>query len=238
MKKLLTIVVCNDADATNRIADDEGIEILNLNDGNIAQAVKNAKGKYTVIFGSAFKCDTADAGYFVKSLGEANTDIICADGVAAFKTSVLRDTDVKTADAFAFCAFGAMNSKSISRIRYNPFTEDKEAYAYSDDKAQSLLKVAERFKKVKSKLNKDVYTYVFDTLCDRLVLFYMAAMLSVKDGALPAEKLIGFDNKLKGEIVLFLALEKRFAATRLQKLRVKSFKISGMTARKFRKILK
>ncbi len=74
-------------------------------------------------------------------------------------------------------------------------------------------------------------------LCDRLVIYYLYALLSIKDGNLDSGKLIAFDGKLKAEIVLYLALEKRFTYAKLQKLREKNFKISGWTARKFRKIL-
>ena len=63
-------------------------------------------------------------------------------------------------------------------------------------------------------------------------------MVAIKEGRLESEKLISFDNRLKGEIVLFLALEKNFKAANLTKLRKKGFKISRFTAKKFKKLLK
>lgn len=235
MKKLLTIVVCCGAETTNGEAAGDTVEIITVPDGSIAQALKGAKGKYAVV------CDrtltVADADFFLKNLQDMNTDIICVSYISAFKTSVLKDVDLKDADAFTYTAFGAMSCKSLANIRCIPFILGREESGYSDATAHNLLRVAEEFRKVKSKLNKDVYTYVFDILCDRLVKFYMAAMLSIKENGLPAEKLVEFDNRLKAEIVLFLALEKRFTATRLQKLREKGFKISGLTAKKFKKIL-
>ena len=46
------------------------------------------------------------------------------------------------------------------------------------------------------------------------------------------------DGTLKAEIVLYLALEKKFTASKLHKLREKGYRISFLTERKFRKLLK
>lgn len=235
MKKLLTIVVCDGTQDVNTENFNENIEITVAEQGNVSQAIKNSKAKFTFV--SDCGISAAETDFFLETLREANTDMVLASDVCAVKTSVLKDCDLKNADAFTYNAFGAMNCKTLKRIRCVPFMTEKQKLDCSDKTTHNLLCVAEEFKKVKSKLNKDIYAYVFDTLCDRLVTYYMTAVLAVKDGDLPAEKLIEFDNRLKGEIVLFLALEKRFTATKLQKLREKGFKISGLKARKFRKLL-
>lgn len=235
MKKLLTIVVINGTDAGNGENFNENTDVVLAEKENVAQTVKSAKGKYSLVCDNCIAA--AETEFFLETLRETSSDMVLATGFCAYKTSVLKDLDLKNADAFTYAAFGAMNSKSITKIRCVPFRTEKENLTCSDETIHNLLSVAEQFKKVKAKLNKDIYTYVFDSLCDRLVTYYMTAILAVKDGSFEAEKLIEFDNRLKGEIVLFLALEKRFTATRLQKLREKGFKISGLTARKFRKLL-
>ena len=65
----------------------------------------------------------------------------------------------------------------------------------------------------------------------------MHAMVAIREGNLAVEQFKAFDGKLKAEIVLYLALEKRFTAAKLHKLRDKDFKISRWTAKKFKKIL-
>ncbi|MDE5728695.1 MAG: hypothetical protein K2I20_00780 [Clostridia bacterium] len=53
-----------------------------------------------------------------------------------------------------------------------------------------------------------------------------------------ADELKELDLKLKQNIVLYIAMQKRFTAANLQKLREKNFKINFLTFNKLKKSLK
>ena len=116
------------------------------------------------------------------------------------------------------------------------FTTQRAEYSLTDE--AKLEETLEEFKKSKAKLNKAVDSFIFDVLCARLTTFYICAMIAVYRKEATAEGLLDFDKRLKENIVLYLALEKRFPAADLKKLREKNFKISLITYNKFKKIIK
>lgn len=239
MKILLTVVVCLPTDNAQFKPLYDGIELFYPDKGEtekdfLARSIKSAKGKYTVICDRAFKL--ADVQSVLNIIDKNTADMVCFTGGTAIKTSILRGLK-DYPDEFACRVSGVLGCKNLLKTDYTPFTFEKEKCAFTDENTAGILRSAALFGKVKSKLNKEIYAYAFNMLCDKLVLYYLYAMLAIKDGSLPAEKLIEFDNKLKAEIVLYLALEKRFTYARLQKLRDKNFKLSWFTARKFAKVL-
>ena len=76
-----------------------------------------------------------------------------------------------------------------------------------------------------------------DIICLRLTYYYAAAMLAIKSKAIPLSVLTEFDARLKENVVLYLAMDKRFTPASLGKLRKKGFAISFLTAKKFEKFL-
>lgn len=239
MKNLLSVVIFGSAEKQSATLYD-GIELLYADEGEsekdfLTRAAKTAKGKYTVICDRAFKF--ADVQSLLNIIDKNAADMVCFVSDVALKTSVLRTVAKDCEDCFSLTALTVFSCKTIMKTTYCPFSFSKPNGSFKENNTAGILLAAETFGKVKAKLPKEIYSYAFNMLCDKLVFYYMYAMLAIRDGALPAEKLIEFDNKLKAEIVLHLALEKRFTAAKLHKLREKGFKISRFKASKFRKIL-
>lgn len=236
MKILLTLAVpVNFGELPEAL---DGTEIINIDENEsqkdfLNRAVKCAKGKYTVICDRKFAF--ADVQSLLNIIDKNTSDMVSFTNGAAIKTSVLKGLkDYK--DAFSFRLLAVTDCKSILKTVYTPFIFQRASRTFGQENVAGLMFSAETFGKVKAKLNKEIYSYAFNMLCDRLIAYYIFAMLAIKDGDLQADELIEFDNKLKAEIVLYLALEKRFTYAKLQKLREGGFKIGWLTARKFRKI--
>lgn len=240
MKILLTVVVCgNGADGRSAPLYD-GIELIYPDGGEgvkdfLARALKAAKGKYTVVLDTKFLF--ADVQPLLNIIDKNTADMVCFNGGIALKTAVLKNVVKDCADSFSCRILGVFACKNLLKTDYNPFTLERAAGAFTDENTAGLLLCAETFGRIKAKLPKEIYTYSFNCLCDRLVTYYLYAMLAIREGKLTADKLTAFDGKLKAEIVLYLALEKRFTYAKLQKLRNKEFKISWLAERKFRKVL-
>ena len=240
MKILLTLFVCGNSGQEKPSSLYDGIELIYKDDNEsekdfLGRAAKSAKGKYAVVCENGFKF--ADVQSLLNIIDKNTADMVCFTGGNAVKVSVLKNIK-DFPDAFSFKLSGVMNCKNLLKTVYSPFNFEKEKCSYCEEKSEGILYSAETFGKVKAKLNKEIYSYAFNMLCEKLTAYYLYAILAIKDGNLQAEKLIEFDNKLKAEIVLYLALEKRFTYAKLQKLRDKQFKISFFTARKFRKAIK
>lgn len=241
MKILLTIVVCNEADREKAFTLYDGIELIYPEEGEkerdfLSRAFKIAKGKYSLVCVNRFRF--ADVQSILNILDKNTADMVSFLGGSVLKTSIIKNIAKDCPDEFSACALAIMQSKTMLKTVYTPFIFDKGAVAFNDENTEGMLLAAAEFKKVKAKLSKEIYSYVFEMLCARIVEYYIFAMLSIRDGKIEAEKLISFDNKLKAEIVLYLAVDKRFEHGNLEKLRNKGFKISFFTAKRFRKLIK
>lgn len=239
MKILLSLAVCKPDKRTESLYD--GIELLYPEENEsekdfLVRAVKAAKGKYTVICDRNFSF--ADVQPLLNIIDKNAADMVCFTNGAAIKTSLFKTVAKDCTDAFSCRVLGVLACKNLLKTIYNPFRFDKVNGKFRDENITGLLRSAETFGKVKAKLTKEIYSYASTLLCDRLVIFYMYAMIAIKEGDFEAEKLIEFDNKLKAEIVLYLNLEQKFTAAKLNVLRGRGFKISGFKANKFRKILR
>ena len=239
MKNLLTIVVCHSDN--NDIATCDGVEFIFPEEGEneknfLTRAFKQAKGKYSLVCENTLKL--ADVQSVLNILDKNTADIVCFVGGAVFRTAIMKNAVKDCEDAFSCRVLALLECKNLLKTVYNPFIFVKRAKDFTEENTEGILLAAAEFKKAKAKLTKEIYSFAFDMLCSKLVTYYLYSMLAIKDGSMPAEKLIEFDNKLKAEIVLYLALDKRFTYAKLQKLRDKGFKISSLTARKFKKCLK
>lgn len=239
MKTLLSVVVCSEQPSAHEC---DGIEFLYKDEGEsdkdfLNRSLKAAKGKYTVITEKKFIM--GDTSSILNIIDKNSADMVCFTGGSAIRTSHLKSVAKDCVDAFTCDILGILQCKSLLKTVYAPFLFSKSKVKFTSVNAEGVLTVSEEFVKVKRNLPKEIYSYAFNLICDKLVLFYVYSMLAIKDGDMPAEKLIEFDAKLKAEIVLYLALEKRFTASKLKlnKMRAKNFAISGLTARKFRKII-
>jgi hypothetical protein len=141
----------------------------------------------------------------------------------------------KTLDTYSFNILSAMLSKNIVKKDWSYIKSEKTTPIYIPERAEQILMCAVEFNKVKAKLTKEMYSYVFDSLCYELIKFYMLAMICKDKTA--REYLLEFDKRLKEHIVLYLAIEKRFPLASLSTLRRKQFKISLITLIKFKKYL-
>lgn len=241
MKTLLSIVVSNDTGLKHASTLYEGIELIYPEENEaekdfIARAIKNAKGKYTVLLEHKFML--ADVNSLLNILDKNSPDMVMFSGGTAVKTSVMKSVVKDCVDAFSCFILSVLECKTVLKSTYTPFSFDKSEVKFTENNYSGLLIAAQAFVAVKAKLSKDIYSHTMNALCARLVIFYLAAMIAIKEGRWDVENLISFDGRLKGEIVLYLALEKNFKAARLTKLRKKRFKISKFTAKKFKKILK
>ena len=244
MKKLLSIVLCNNA-CKELTVHDESAEILRLNeteDGNpkaLYDIVRQTKGKYAVIIDTDCTVNGEDFAALLKACDETSADILSFGGGYALKTSTLKGVPAKLyTDRYGAEIYTAFNSKEIAEVEFKPFKFTVQRAKYSLTDEEKLEETLEEFKKSKAKLNKAVYSFIFDILCTRLITFYICAMVAIYRKETTAEELLEFDKRLKDNIVLYLALEQRFTAANLKKLREKNFKINLITYNKFKKIVK
>ncbi|MDE5943540.1 MAG: hypothetical protein K2H30_04955 [Clostridia bacterium] len=233
MKKLLTIVVFGQSDGGRSDTLYSGVELIYA-DGNIPAAVKQAKGKYIIVENRTFLFK--DVQPFLDALESATQDVIRFNGGSAFKCSLFKGVADKN-DCFAFCAFAAFNAKTVAYFEYAPFIFSSVRCDF-DSEEKHLIDTCYEFKRIKAKLSKEAYAFVFELILERLLLFYACALISIREGKITADKLLEFDKNLKDEIVLYLALDKRFGGGKLTKIRNKGFKISGLTSKRYKKILK
>ncbi len=236
MKTLLTIITYGDLAAGKDESLPKATEIIapasDAGEGEfLLYALKQAKGKYIVFCRGAVAF--ADIEKFISEIGACGVDVLRFRGGAAYKSALFKGiSQSDCADGLSCEAFAVFNAKTLETSNAAPL-----AFAGPGKipEAKNLIRVADKFKKVKAKLTKEVYGFAVDLILPQLIRFYMQTMLDIRDGALSADVLIRFDNRLKEDIVLYLALEKRFKAANLNKLREKGFKISAFTARRFKR---
>lgn len=70
MKKLLTIVVCDGTQDVNTENFNENIEITVAEQGNVSQAIKNSKAKFTFV--SDCGISAAETDFFLEKIGRAH----------------------------------------------------------------------------------------------------------------------------------------------------------------------
>ncbi|MDE7440301.1 MAG: hypothetical protein K2N23_07330 [Clostridia bacterium] len=241
MKNLLSIVVSCDLGEKYNSTLYDGIEIIYPEENEtekdfILRAAKNAKCKYAVLLDKKFMF--ADVNSLLNILDKNSSDMVCFTGGTAIKTSVVKSVAKDCADLFSCFSLSVLNCKTVLKSTYMPFTFERREVCFTEANYSGILISAEAFGAAKAKLTKDVYSYVLNALCTRLIAYYLFAIVAIKSGEMESEKLVSFDSRLKSEIVLYLALEKNFTYAKLVKLRKKNFKISRFTAKKFKKILK
>jgi hypothetical protein len=201
---------------------------------SIARFLKLAVGKYVVIIDEKFSYNNLYE--LVKELNTCNADMIICDKCTFFKTTLVKNVALnKTLDTYSFNILSAMLSKNVVKKDWSYIKSEKTTPIYIPERAEQILACAVEFNKVKAKLTKEMYSYVFDSLCYELIKFYMLAMICKDKTA--REYLLEFDKRLKEHIVLYLAIEKRFPLASLSTLRRKQFKISLITLIKFKKYL-
>ncbi|MDE5722318.1 MAG: hypothetical protein K2I30_06260 [Clostridia bacterium] len=238
MKKLLTIVVCGGILGELAETPPDEVEFLYTenNETDLPSVLKQAKGKYIYLLPDGYAL--TDLHIMIRVLSDNDTDLVSfANGVAA-KNPLFKGLNFKENNcAFLFGVFAALEAKNLTKTLYNPVCKSGDCAQFDADAKDGILIACTEFKKVKAKLAKEIYAYVSDMLIARLTEFYMLAILAIREGEYTADKLLEFDAKLKGEIVLYLALEKHFPVSKLEKLREKKFKISVFTAKKLKKFL-
>ncbi|MDE6613403.1 MAG: hypothetical protein K2K28_02495 [Clostridia bacterium] len=236
MKKLLTIVVCGGilGELAETAPDEVEFLYTENNEADLPSVLKQAKGKYIYLLPSGFAL--TDLHIMVRVLSDKDTDLVSFANGAAAKNSLFKGLNFKDNNcAFLFGVFSALEAKTLTKTQYSPVCKSGDGALFNADANEGILIACTEFKKVKAKLTKEIYAYVSDMLIAKLTEFYMLAILAIRGGNYTADKLLEFDAILKGEIVLYLALEKHFPVTRLEKLREKKFKISVFTAKKLKK---
>lgn len=235
MKKILTIVLSDETIESGAMP--ENAELLYAKpDKNLYETVKQAKGKYAFIPEAVLQ--TADLQVLFDGLEKTNADIVAFKGGCCIKTAVLKGLNAKVcADAFSALAYSTLSSKSVLNLEIEPFELSAVKAEYSEELESGLSAVIGEFNKCKARLAREVYTFAFDLIVQKLVTFYLCAMLAIYARKLDYNALKEFDLKLKENIVLYLALEERFTPANLSKLRSKNFKIDLFTNMKFKKLV-
>lgn len=240
MKKLVTLIVCGKYDK-EETAPLEEIEFLYTDEARecgtiIKNAAKQAKGKYICLLDP--ETTYKDAQALVNALSDKSCDMVVLNGCICFKTSIIRGLDIndnfdrQTAEIFA-----AMSSKSVVKTEATPFEYIRLPVTYSENAEKNLAAALDEFKKDKQKFDKSVYSAVFELICNKLNEYYASAVYAAYKKQIDSERIVQFDLKLKSNIVLYLAMEKRFTCAKLKSLRKNKFKISVFTAPKFKKFL-
>ncbi len=233
MKRILTVLLSAGAQCEQPLGED--YEILEIAEGDELKAVlKRASGKFTIIFDRTFTLK--DTQTFLGELGGCDADVVAFDGGFCFKTQFLKS--MRRFDTGTVQIIAIISAKSAYKTQTKPFEFANQPQVYSENEQNALKSAVEEFGKEKHKLPHEVYSLAFETLLLKLTCFYMAAMLAIRKKKIDDENLINFDLELKQNIVLYLALEKRFTVASLAKLRKNKFKLPYFTAKKFKKLLK
>ena len=228
MKKVLTIAVFGDGANYNSMFEDA--EIIHISD----PLIKKAKSRYTVFLNGGFTYN--DLRPLLSMAESANSDVITFAGGCLFKTSLLKYPD-KPADIFNMQVTSALNCKTIERTALCPFKLAEDEMNCNEDAFEMLKGTIKEYSAAKSKVPVEVYSFARDLICERLVLFYKCYMLAMRMGA-DKNKLVEFDKDLKAtDMVLYKVFENRFDHSSLEKLRAKGFKISFITANKYKREL-
>lgn len=241
MKKNLTIIVCNKFEGEISAPYDD-IELL-YTDGDydsadiIKNAVKQANGKYIAFCDGAVEILNAEA--LTAALQNASCDVMEFNGGMFFKASVVRAVSSKDITGRVTLEIkAALNAKDFVHTGIAPLNLHNARCLYSDENSEMLLSLIDDFNKQKSKVSKETYAYAREMLCDVLYYFYADAMLKIRKGGLDSQTFAQFDEKLKENIVLYLALGQKFKKPKLQKIRDKKFKIGLFDEPALKSILK
>lgn len=241
MKNIFTLLICAPVDG-EILPPCDGTDVMYTDENRteseiLSGAIKQTKGKYCALCGNEFAF--ADVDGFLNFADKASADIIEFDGGFCFKTSVLKGLNQKlTNDRCSAEIAAALASKSIIKSDVVPLVATHAQAVYSELTAEGLIACLDEFARVKAKLNKDVYAFAVKLLCSRITQFYLSAMVLAYKKELDREKIVEFDAKLKENVVLYLAMEKKFTYASLIKLRKKKFAISPFTYLKFKYVLK
>lgn len=242
MKTVLTIAVCETPQEQRQFPRYDGVELYIIDQSQTAAQflrgiAKSVKSKYVLIADGDFTF--ADMQAFLLYAEKSKGDILTFPGGYCLKSRLLRALPAKNIGNRYFTEIhAAMGAKTVDRSEICPLRFHGMNTAYSEAGQKDLAEAIGQFNAGRSRLPKPVYAFLFDAVCARLATFYMSAMLSIRNGEIPADRLIGFDRALKQNVILYLALNKRFRAADLTKLRRKDFRISLFTANKFKKMLK
>ncbi|MCH5148558.1 MAG: hypothetical protein J1G05_04245 [Clostridiales bacterium] len=228
MKKVLTIAVRGDVSNLN--SEFEEVEIIQADDAKL----KKCKSKYTVFLNGGFTY--GDLRALLEKAESASADILAFEGGCLLKTSLVKYPDSGT-DIFSLQISSILNCKSIERTSLAPF-KLSDVIDCDSGALERLKSVVKEYAAAKTKVPVEVYSYARNLICERLVLVYKSYMLAIRNGA-DCSLLVEFDRDIKAyDMVLYKVFGNRFNHVELEKLRAKSFKISFITAIKYKKELK
>lgn len=229
MKKVLTIAVFGGNLNFNSMFED--VEIISAS----SPLIKKSKSSYTVFLNNGFAY--RDLLPLLDKAKSAASDIITFEGGCLFKTSLIKYTD-NVKDIFSLQITTALNCKTIEKTSLCPFTLAEDEMDCNEEAFERLKSTIKEYTASKTKVPLEVYSFARDMICERLVLFYKCYMLAIRMGA-DSNKLVEFDREIKlSDMVLYKVFENRFNHAELAKLREKDFKISFITATKFKREIK
>ena len=235
MKKYLTIVLTEKAE----FSAPDSVEIICRDENGIKEeffldSISKASGKYFLYVDGVAEINAEAIEEFVSSK-DSGADIVAFDNCYAIKTSIIKQYRPKAGESGVLAKINALiAAKSVSRVQLSPF---KISFKAQDFDQTEILSADESFNRAKGKMDRQVYMIAFDELIRINTEHYLFAYLK---GCAEKnfEEIIAFDKKLKENVVLYLAVEKRFPVGNLHKMRENGFKSSLILSGKVKNYLK
>ncbi len=239
MKALLTLALLENYDNPPEAPCGDA-QVICLSEGRTAfkNFIKGAEGKYTVFLDRDFSF--GDIYPFISALDKTSADAVRFVGGRCFKTSLLKTLNVPESFSRFDAEFAAAAaSKSLAAVKAEPFEFPCKCGKYDRGDDNGIFSAMEQFKKYKGKLKTEIYSFVFDLICGKIFEHFALSLAAVYKKTETAEYAAEFDRRLKEDIVVALAVEKRFkdAGIEISKLRKKQFKIPYMTYLKLKKLI-
>lgn len=233
MKKLLTIAVFGRENVYDNSMLEE-VEIISAEGENALARLKKSKGLYVTFLLDGFKY--GDVRQLFQKLTKDGADIITFAGGQCFKASALKPNEFG-GDIFNCVLSAVLGAKSVEKTALAPFKLAESEMDCSDGAFGKLDRALKEYSAAKNRVPVEVYSYARDVICDKIVPFYRCYTLAVRMGA-DNKKLAEFDKRFKDcDLVLYKVFENRFGHAELEKLRLKNFKISFITANRYKKML-
>lgn len=241
MKKLITVACSGKLNISD--VETESVEFLTpenieKQENNLffSECINKAAGKYLYFIDGDADCDKEVFERFLHDVEKLNADVIAPDIGYVIKTALLKSVKIKNANYGIYATVNALiGAKSVKKINCSPIKLLSSA-PLNLESAEEIVEANALFSKNKGKLERSVYLAAYEYVINADTEYYLLSYLNCCKNK-NTEEIIYFDKRLKDNIVLYLAVEKRFPVN-LKKLRENGFKYSLISVLKINWFLK